>query len=493
VTEPEPAVPIRPSATVVLLRDTVHGLETFLLHRVAGLPFAAGMSVFPGGAVDPGDYASIARWRGPSPQVFAEAFGVDDGAAVVSAATRELFEETGVALVARPGEPVRPALLSASLRAELVSQRTSWPTVLREAGLELCADLLRPWVRRITPLGPSRRYDTSFFVVRLPAGQIPDADTSEAHGGIWVRPADALAAAAAGELALMRPTVTVLTELANHGCVDDVLAARRPLPFPPMSAGSAPDLVRRSAFTRSRLAPNPGPMTLDGTNSYVIAAPDSASVVVVDPGPLDARHLHELAARPVELVLITHHHLDHTEASAAFHALTGAPVRAFDPAFCIGGEPLTDGAEIVAAGTRIRVLATPGHTADSVCFILPDDDDGVGSVLTGDTILGRGTTIIAHPGGRLGDYLASLDRLAAVGSATVLPAHGPVRPDLAAVAAEYAAHRQLRLDQIRDALGRLGPDAGVAAVTDLVYADVPADVRRAAETSVAAQLEYLRS
>ncbi|MDQ4489935.1 MBL fold metallo-hydrolase [Sinomonas sp. ASV486] len=250
--------------------------------------------------------------------------------------------------------------------------------------------------------------------------------------------------------------------------------------------------VASSALTRYRLAPNPGPMSLDGTNSYVIARPGSTSVVVVDPGPLDDKHLAELAATGrVELVILTHHHVDHTEAAEEFHRMTGAPVRARDAALCLGADPLDDGERIDAAGVRIEVLATPGHTADSVSLHLPDDGEH-GSVLTGDTILGRGTTVLAFPDGRLGDYLDSLRRLEALGPATVLPAHGPVLPDLSAIARAYAAHRGERLDQVRAALERLGPDAAVADVTDAVYTDIDPSVRRAAETSVAAQLDYLR-
>jgi glyoxylase-like metal-dependent hydrolase (beta-lactamase superfamily II) len=233
-------------------------------------------------------------------------------------------------------------------------------------------------------------------------------------------------------------------------------------------------------------------MSLDGTQSYVIAAPESRAVAVVDPGPLDEGHLQELAAAGrVELVLITHHHIDHTEASARFHELTGAPVRALDPALCFAGRALLDGETIEAAGVRIDVLATPGHTADSVSFHLPEDG-ARGSVLTGDTILGRGTTIIAYPDGRLGPYLDSLARLNALGPATVLPAHGGTLPDLAAICREYSDHRLQRLEQIRGALRTLGADASVEAVTDHVYFDVDPSVRSAAETSVAAQLDYLR-
>lgn len=256
--------------------------------------------------------------------------------------------------------------------------------------------------------------------------------------------------------------------------------------------GSTGVIEQSSPLTRRLLAPNPGPMSLDGTNSYLIAAPGASSVVVVDPGPIDASHLKKLAAAgPVELVLITHQHPDHTAASVEFAQLTGAPVRAFDRAFCVDGEPLTDGELIEAAGTLIRVLATPGHTADSVCFQLPDDGPR-GSVLTGDTVLGRGTTIIGHPDGTLAEYLASLETLRALGPATVLPAHGPTLPDLAAICDAYLAHRRERLDQVRQALTELGPDATVAQVTDLVYSDTDASVRFAAEASVRTQLAYLR-
>ncbi|MET0864654.1 MAG: MBL fold metallo-hydrolase [Nakamurella sp.] len=239
------------------------------------------------------------------------------------------------------------------------------------------------------------------------------------------------------------------------------------------------------------LAPNPGPMTLDGTNSYLLSATGSRSKVIVDPGPDDAGHLAALAQDPVELILITHRHHDHTDGAPELARLTGAPVRALDPAFCIGGTPLTDGETIRAAGVEITVLATPGHTDDSMCFLLPADGTA-GSVLTGDTILGRGTTVIAPPDGSLGAYLQSLRVLSGLGPRFVLPAHGPQLADLHSIAEQYLAHREQRLAAIRAALAELGPDASVGAVTDLVYTDIDPSVRFAAEHSVAAQLDYLR-
>ncbi|TNB71471.1 MBL fold metallo-hydrolase [Arthrobacter sp. BB-1] len=252
-------------------------------------------------------------------------------------------------------------------------------------------------------------------------------------------------------------------------------------------------LQRSSALTGFILAPNPGPMSLEGTNSYVLRVPGNPGAVVVDPGPLDEPHLQALAAAgPVELILITHRHADHTAGSARLHALTGAPVRAAGGVHCHGGgTPLEDGEVLSAAGVEIRVLATPGHTSDSLCFHLPGDGFH-GAVLTGDTILGRGTTMLDYPDGTLGSYLASLDRLEALGPAIVLPAHGPVLPSLEEIARAYRSHRLERLEQIRAAVDRLGRDASAGDVAAVVYSDVGPSVRRAAETSVAAQLHYLR-
>jgi glyoxylase-like metal-dependent hydrolase (beta-lactamase superfamily II) len=214
--------------------------------------------------------------------------------------------------------------------------------------------------------------------------------------------------------------------------------------------------------------------------------------VVVDPGPDDAAHLGAVAAAgPVREILLTHGHPDHSDGARALHELTGAPVRALDPKHRYGAEGLTEGDVVTGDGVEVRVLATPGHTADSLTFVVNDQ-----AVLTGDTILGRGTTVVAHPDGRLADYLASLRRLAGVadelGPLAVLPGHGPDLPDLAPVVAAYRAHRDERLDQIRDALATLGPDASARQVVEVVYADVDRAVWWAAELSVRAQLDYLR-
>jgi glyoxylase-like metal-dependent hydrolase (beta-lactamase superfamily II) len=250
-----------------------------------------------------------------------------------------------------------------------------------------------------------------------------------------------------------------------------------------------------TARARCVLAPNPSPMTLDGTNTWVIAEPASPHAVVVDPGPDDGGHLRRVrdqvtaAGRGVAQIMLTHSHPDHAEGAATFATMTGAPVLAADPAYRQGDKGLAPGDTITAAGCEIRVVPTPGHTTDSVCLYLPADH----ALLTGDTVLGRGTTVIADDGS-LADYLATLDRLRALTDraelTTLLPGHGPLLTNPAATLDYYIAHRQERLAEIRAAL-----DAGDRTTQQIlarVYHDVDRSLWPFAAWSVRAQLEYLK-
>ncbi|WP_371617156.1 MBL fold metallo-hydrolase [Streptomyces sp. NBC_00454] len=253
---------------------------------------------------------------------------------------------------------------------------------------------------------------------------------------------------------------------------------------------------RATARAVNILAPNASAMTLDGTNTWLVSEPGSDLAVVIDPGPLDDVHLRaviaaaEQAGQRVALTLLTHGHPDHAEGAARFAELTGTKVRALDPALRLGDEGLAAGDVIRTGGLELRVVPTPGHTADSLCFHLPADR----AVLTGDTVLGRGTTVVAHPDGRLGDYLDSLRRLRSLtvddGVHTVLPGHGPVLDDAQGAVEFYLAHRAHRLAQIETAVenGFSTP----AAVVEHVYKDVDRSLWPAAEWSVRAQLEYLQ-
>ncbi|OBF89844.1 MBL fold metallo-hydrolase [Mycobacterium sp. 852002-51152_SCH6134967] len=237
------------------------------------------------------------------------------------------------------------------------------------------------------------------------------------------------------------------------------------------------------------LCDNPGLLTLDGTNTWVLRGPGSDEMVVVDPGPDDDEHIGRIAELgTIPLVLISHKHEDHTGAIDKIVDRTGAVVRSVGSGFLRGaGGPLTDGEVIEAAGLRITVMATPGHTVDSVSFLLDD------AVLTADTVLGRGTTVIDKEDGSLADYLESLQRLRGLGPRTVLPGHGPDLENLEAVTDMYLAHREERLEQVRAALRVLGDDATVRQVVEHVYTDVDEKLWDVAEWSVQAQLDYLRT
>lgn len=245
--------------------------------------------------------------------------------------------------------------------------------------------------------------------------------------------------------------------------------------------------------TASRLlAPNPGPMTLTGTNTWVLREPGSNECVVVDPGPIENGHVDEVAALgPISLIVLTHGHFDHGECAPELHEITGAPVLARDPELCIKADPVPDRpGRTGVAGLEWLTILTPGHSSDSVSLLLESDR----ALLTGDTVLGTGTAVIAHPDGELAAYLDSLQRLrdiAATDVSIVLPGHGPVVEHPVDVLDYYLAHRQERLDQVREAVA--AGDRTPEEVVRRVYADVDESLWPYAESSVRAQLDYLDS
>lgn len=242
------------------------------------------------------------------------------------------------------------------------------------------------------------------------------------------------------------------------------------------------------------LAPNPSPMTLDGTNTWLVA--DGRHAVVIDPGPADPGHLRAIADWVherdllVDEIVLTHGHIDHSASARQIATMLSASrVRALDPALRLGDEGLGQGATVAVGDLALRVVHTPGHSSDSVSLVLTDD----ASVLSGDTVLGRGTSVVSWPDGNLRDYLDSLarlrDALVQHGVTTVLPGHGPRLDDAVGVIDAYVEHRWARLDQVRDALA--GGARTVDEVVAVVYADSPAAVLGAAASSVRAQLEFL--
>ncbi|MGJ9372707.1 MBL fold metallo-hydrolase [Nesterenkonia sp. CF4.4] len=261
---------------------------------------------------------------------------------------------------------------------------------------------------------------------------------------------------------------------------------------------------------------NPSPMTLQGTNTYIVGGTQAPSVVIIDPGPADhPEHLAQVRAvvgpRRVSQILVTHRHADHTGAAASFSEAFAAPVRGHSPEQCIGAsgrpaDPLRDEESIELGGLRLRVLHTPGHTSDSVCFWLHGaGDDGAPehgatppsqqAMFTGDTILGEGTTMLDHPDGTLTDYLGSLRKLSEHAQAELLPAHGPAQPSVAIAAERYLSHRHERLDQVRSLLRAAesnGDTLDAEALGALIYGErsgLPAGITT---KIAAAQLEHLQ-
>lgn len=244
------------------------------------------------------------------------------------------------------------------------------------------------------------------------------------------------------------------------------------------------------------LCNNPSPMTMEGTNSVIVRA-GSGPAVIIDPGPDDAHHLDRLAAIDnVALVLVTHRHPDHTGGIDGLVARTQLPVRALDARWCRNAQPLVDGECIALPGLRLGIVATPGHTADSIAITIAAADAPAGtldSIMLADTILGRDSTVLDSSDGSLADYLDSLATLARIGRGVVgLPSHGPDVADTGAAAVALTEHRIARLEQVRAARAELGAQASAAELTRHIYTEISDPLLLvAAEQSTRVALEYL--
>jgi glyoxylase-like metal-dependent hydrolase (beta-lactamase superfamily II) len=232
------------------------------------------------------------------------------------------------------------------------------------------------------------------------------------------------------------------------------------------------------------LAPNPGVRELEGTNTWIVGPPPA---LVIDPGPDDAAHVREIVrtAREVGAIALTHDHPDHAPGAASLAAMTDA--RVFAARGSSGEERLRDGDLVSAGSSSVRAVATPGHTADHVCYVL----EGERALFTGDTVLGRGTSVIDPPEGDLVKYLRSLERLRELEPNTIYPGHGPVVLDARAKLNEYLRHREEREAQVLAALrdGLATPEEMVRAI----YQDYPPEVHALAARSVLAHLLKLEA
>jgi 8-oxo-dGTP pyrophosphatase MutT (NUDIX family) len=226
-----PAAP-RNAATVMLLRPSPpDGVEVLMLRRTAAMKFAPGAYVFPGGSVDEADFAAEIAWHGPSAADFGSRLGcsAELAGALVCAAVRETFEESGVLLAGTPDGAVAATADSSweADRTALTAGTLTLPGLLAKRGLAVRADLLVPWTRWITPEAEPLRFDTWFFAAARPAGQEATGHLAEADKTAWLRPAEAIAAARAGTISLLPPTATTLNEFTKCGDLDDILGRRR--------------------------------------------------------------------------------------------------------------------------------------------------------------------------------------------------------------------------------------------------------------------------
>jgi glyoxylase-like metal-dependent hydrolase (beta-lactamase superfamily II)/8-oxo-dGTP pyrophosphatase MutT (NUDIX family) len=535
-----PVIP-RPAATLALLRDTARGPEVLMMRRTHLAEFAGGAYVFPGGAVDDAD-------RDPS--LASLVSGIDDalasrtlgleagGLAYWIAAIRECCEEAGLLLacdgsgelVAIEDEPWRNEF-SAQRRA-LAQGNLALADLLRAGGLALATDRVAYLSRWITQAGRPRRFDTRFFVARAPLRQQSEHDGTELLHHVWLTPGEALARHADGEVTLLYPTIKTLQMLARFDSVDAALAyARSDRPLAAMTPRAAtsrsgpttlfwgdyayaevgkldPDatgtasceivpgeVVRLSPRVRRITAPNPGMMTGPGTNTYLLG--DAATgIAVIDPGPAIDSHIGAiLESGPIRWILCTHTHVDHSPAAAALKARTGAttfgmlaryPERQ-DPTFSPDVH-LAHGERIAAAGCMLRVLHTPGHASNQLCYLLEEER----LLFTGDHIMQGSTVVINPPDGDMRAYFDSLAALLTEDVAYVAPGHGFLMERLAEVVDRMLIHRRDRENKVLNALRALGP-ATVEGLVPKVYDDTAPQRHGIAARSLLAHLLKLEA
>ncbi len=253
-------------------------------------------------------------------------------------------------------------------------------------------------------------------------------------------------------------------------------------------------LEKLSPMVQRFRAPNPGPMTLTGTNSYLIGRPGE-EMAVLDPGPQMESHLESLvttarnSGSPITTILVTHGHPDHFPGAALLKALTGARVGAFRKAEFPHDLNLEDGSEIKVGTATLKAIFTPGHAVDHLCFFLEEEE----ALFTGDMILGTGTVIVAPPRGDMALYLNSLEILKHHWSRAkvIYGGHGPAVPDPAAKIQEYLTHREVRKLQLLKAL-----EGGASTIPEMVsqiYQDVDKKLWPAAARQVLAYLVMLEA
>ena len=531
----EPA-PLRPAATVLLLRDGPQGIEVLMTRRAMTASFAPGAYVFPGGGIDAADaQAHSMAQRRPKQS--------DLHLTQAIAAIRESFEELGI-LFARHSD----GRWADNTDIAHIDRKQAFAAQCQARGLTLAADQVFVLAHWITDRDLPRRFDVPFLVARMPEGQTPVADESEQFEPVWVRPVDALTRHEAGQFFIIFPTIRTLDRLKAFATVDEVLQAcainDEPLwtscPRAGWLAGNEARYMEHEApFGELALvtpdgqihhhldwktdqpvallknlqrltAPNPGVMTGPGTNSYLVGDPNTG-YIAIDPGPADDEHLQRLwraAGGQIRMIVCTHSHPDHSPGAAPLQAmcthkppilgLASQPTARANSRFTPERE-LADGEKLVLQGTGVdgdithtlRVVHTPGHAANHLCLVLEED----GLLFSGDHVLNGSTTVIDPPDGHMGDYLDSLDKLAAAceagGIEFILPAHGHVLGFAHQAITHLKAHRLKREAKIAAAMQAL-PQGSLQEWVEKAYDDVPPRLWPVAARSLQAHVDHIR-
>ncbi len=530
-----PAADARTAASLLLLRDGGDGPEVLMLRRAErDGDLRSGVTVFPGGVLDARDrdaHPLCLGWddAGASARLGVACGGLD----YLVAAVRETFEEVGLLLA--EGDFDLEHLQA--WRQELQAGRNGIAEFCRAHDLRLDLRGLVYFSHWLTPPGLPKRFDTRFFVARAPAGQVAEADCGEALELMWLTPQAALAPQRG--LKLLPVTQRTLQALAAHANVDTALAAARDcasigLTLPRVARSSRgprvvlpdelpyaeiahldPDgrhdasceivpgrVVRLSARVRRITAANAGPMTGPGTNTYLVG--DGQTWTVIDPGPASEPHLQALLAAlvaeggRVERILVTHTHRDHSPGATALAAATGAPVWGRlaahaewqDADFAPVHQPRHGERVAVGAGATLRVLHTPGHASNHLCYLLEEEQ----MLFTGDHVMQGSTVVINPPDGDMAAYLAALDALLDEPLRWLAPGHGFLVTEPHAVLRGLIAHRLRREAKVVTALPVAG--GGPAGLDDLlpqVYADTPLALHALARRSLLAHLLKLQA
>jgi glyoxylase-like metal-dependent hydrolase (beta-lactamase superfamily II)/8-oxo-dGTP pyrophosphatase MutT (NUDIX family) len=526
--------PLRPAATLIVVRDGVEGPEVLLVQRTHKAAFWGGAHAFPGGAVDRADQDCVTQHELDDAAASATLALAAGGASFWVAAIRECFEEASLLFATDASKDLvaLPLERAVELRQQLAAGEQTLTGLCSGMDWRLAVDRIAYLAHWVTPLSAARRFDTRFFVAVAPPAQTGAHDDQETIANLWITPRAALAQFESGAMKMATATHTTLRSLSKFGCADDIMAYARSAraiteTHPRVSVNSRgrkvllpedfayaeiskvdPEglgtffseiipgsVMRLSPHVRRIAAPNPGFMTGPGTNSYLVG--DSQALAVIDPGPDIESHLAAIAQEggaAIRFILTTHTHRDHSPGAARLKELTGAevigmpsPVSEFqDPTFRPDRAP-HDGERLQVGGITLRVVHTPGHATNHCCYLLEEER----LLFTGDHIMQGSTVVINPPDGDMAVYLDSLRKIRGQGIEWLAPGHGFLmdRPDQRID--RLLAHRQAREDKLIQCLQAAGPITANDLV-QFVYDDVPAERHGMAFRSLSAHLQKLQ-